>query len=300
MGEPPTAARPLRVLSWNLWWRFGPWERRREAIAAVLEDLRPDVCGLQEVWAAPDENLAASIADELGMHHVYAPSPAPEKWHRRIGDAGVGVGDAVLSRWPISESEVGRLPGGDEPDEGRTILHARVEAPHASVPFFVTHLNSGWGQSALRKEQVGAVARFIREKGRDGHSPILAGDFNAPPDADEVRCIVGKAPPPVRGFVLADAWDYARPLEPGWTWDRRNPHVAATFEPDARIDYVFVGPPGGDGLGQVLDAELFGTEPVGGVWASDHFGVLAVLRGRSSCGDRDSVSRGGPTSETGD
>jgi endonuclease/exonuclease/phosphatase family metal-dependent hydrolase len=299
MGEPPTAARPLRVLSWNLWWRFGPWERRREAIAAVLDNLRPDVCGLQEIWAAPDDNLAASMADELGMHHVYAPSPAPGKWHRRIGDTSVGVGDAVLSRWPISESEVGRLPAGDEPDEGRTILYARVEAPHASVPFFVTHLNSGWGQSALRKEQVGAIAGFIREKSRDSHPPILAGDFNAPPDADEVRCLVGKAPPPVRGFVMADAWDYARPLEPGWTWDRRNPHVAATFEPDARIDYVFVGPPGGDGLGQVLDAELFGTEPVGGVWASDHFGVLAGLRGRPSCGDRDSVSRGGPPSETG-
>jgi endonuclease/exonuclease/phosphatase family metal-dependent hydrolase len=79
--------------------------------------------------------------------------------------------------------------------------------------------------------------------------------------------------------VLADAWDYARPLEPGWTWDRRNLHDAATFEHDARIDYVFVGRPDGEGRGQVLDVRLVGTEPVGGVWASDHFGVLAVLRG---------------------
>lgn len=269
----------MRLASWNLWWRFGRWQKRREAIVAELRRVRPDVCGLQEVWADGEENLAASIAEELGMHHAYAPSPAPGKWQRRIGDASVGVGDAVLSRWPISESEVRRLPSGDEPDEGRTVLHARIEAPHGHVPFFVTHLNSGWGQSALRREQVGEVANFVREKGQDGHPPILTGDFNAPPDADEVRCLVGKSPPLVRGFVLADAWDYARPLEPGWTWDRRNAHVAATFEPDARIDYVFVGPPSGDGLGQVLDVELFGTEPVGGVWASDHFGVLALLRG---------------------
>ena len=137
------------------------------------------------------------------------------------------------------------------------------------------------------------------KKGRSGHPPILTGDFNAPPDADEVRCLVGKSAPPVRSFVLAYARDYSGPLEPGWTWERRNCHVAATFEPDARIDYVFVDPPDGDGLGQVLDVELFGTEPVGGVWPSDHFGALAVLRGRSICGDRDSVSRGGPTSETG-
>ena len=44
---------------------------------------------------------------------------------------------------------------------------------------------------------------------------------------------------------------------------------------------MFVGPPGGDGLGSP-DVELIGTEP-GGVWASDHFGVLAVLRSGSGC-----------------
>ena len=277
MDGKPDGSHPLRVLSWNLWWRFGPWERRREVIVAEMRRARPDVCGLQEVWADRERNLAASIAEELGMHHVYAPSSAPGKWQRRIGDSSVGIGNAVLSRWPISESEVRTLPSGDEPDEGRIVLYARIDAPHASVPFFVTHLNSGWGQSALRREQVVAVAGFMSEKGQDGHPPVLVGDFNAPPDADEIRCLVGKTVPPTRGFVMADAWDHARPLEPGWTWDRRNPHVAATFEPDARIDYVFVGPPSG-GLGQVIWAELFCTEPVGGVWASDHSGILTLLR----------------------
>ena len=295
MGALRAEPLPLRVLTWNLWWRFGAWERRREVIIAVLDDLRPDVCGLQEVWSVPGENLAASLARELGMHHAYAPSPAPGKWQRRIGDHGVGVGNAVLSRWPISESDVRRLPIGDEPDEGRTVLYARIDAPHGKVPIFVTHLNSGLGQSALRKEQLGSVAGFMRGKGQDGHPPILTGDFNAPPDADEVRCLVGKAPPPARGFVLADAWDYARPLEPGWTWNRRNPHVAATFEPDARIDYVFVGRPDGEGRGQVLDVGLVGTEPVGGVWASDHWGVLAVLRGGPKHEDQGS----GPSKEPG-
>jgi endonuclease/exonuclease/phosphatase family metal-dependent hydrolase len=42
----------MRILSWNLWWRYGPWERRREAIAATLAQVGPDLCGLQEVWAA--------------------------------------------------------------------------------------------------------------------------------------------------------------------------------------------------------------------------------------------------------
>ncbi len=268
----------MRILSWNLWWRYGAWQERRRVIVAELRRVDPDICGLQEVWADPEDNLAASVAHELGLHYAYAPSPVPQKWQHRIGDATIGIGNAVLSRWPIIESDVRRLPAGDEPDEGRVGLYARIQSPSGSIPFFTTHLNTPWGQSALRQQQVRVIAEFVREKEGD-FPPILTGDFNAMPDYDEIRCLVGKTVPAAPGFVLLDAWSYARPLEPGWTWDRRNPHVAATLEPDARIDYVFVGLPGGDGRGHILDAELIGCESVDGVWPSDHFGVLALLRG---------------------
>jgi endonuclease/exonuclease/phosphatase family metal-dependent hydrolase len=56
-------SRPVRILTWNLWWRFGPWRQRRDAIAAVLADVQPDVCGLQEVWASPAGHLAAVLAE---------------------------------------------------------------------------------------------------------------------------------------------------------------------------------------------------------------------------------------------
>lgn len=75
-----------------------------------------------------------------------------------------------------------------------------------------------------------------------------------------------------------DAWAYARRLDPGWTWDRHNPHVAATLEPDGRIDDVFVRFPDRLGHGQVLGADLVGARAIDGVWPSDHFGVLAELR----------------------
>jgi len=39
----------LRVMSWNLWWRFGPWQDRQPAIAAVLAAEGADLIGLQEV-----------------------------------------------------------------------------------------------------------------------------------------------------------------------------------------------------------------------------------------------------------
>jgi hypothetical protein len=39
-------SRPIRVVSWNLWWRFGSWRERATAIRSVLVDERPDICGL--------------------------------------------------------------------------------------------------------------------------------------------------------------------------------------------------------------------------------------------------------------
>jgi endonuclease/exonuclease/phosphatase family metal-dependent hydrolase len=83
----------LRVVSWNLWWRYGPWERCREAIAATLAGVAPDLCGLQEVWGAPRENLAAELAGRLGMHWCWAVAAQ--------GREGLSLGNAILSRWPI-------------------------------------------------------------------------------------------------------------------------------------------------------------------------------------------------------
>jgi len=82
--------------------------------------------------------------------------------------------------------------------------------------------------------------------------------------------------------VLLDAWAYTRPLEPGWTWDRCNPLIAATLEPDARIDYVFVGSPDTRARGHILAAELVGAQPVDSIWPSAHMGVLVELRGGAS------------------
>jgi endonuclease/exonuclease/phosphatase family metal-dependent hydrolase len=78
--------------------------------------------------------------------------------------------------------------------------------------------------------------------------------------------------------VLVDAWSYADPRTPGWTWDRRNPYVAATGEPSARIDYVLVGLPATSGAGQVRSVRLIGDRPVHGTWPSDHAGVLVELQ----------------------
>ncbi|OIJ68838.1 endonuclease/exonuclease/phosphatase family protein [Streptomyces mangrovisoli] len=270
----------MRVLTWNVWWRFGPWEERRKAILTVLRDLRPDVVGLQEVWAADGENLAQWLASDLGMDWTWAASRAPEYWRSRIGGAAVDVGNAVLSRWPIVEHDRLELPAREDGDDGRLALYARIDAPAHQVPFFTTHLTSAVDGSAVRCRQVVALAEFVTAHSRGtAFPPVVTGDFNAFPDSDEVRRFGGyRTAPAVPGQVFLDAWEYADPAQPSATWNAANPYVAAGFGPSARIDYIHTGLPGPAGLGSVSTVRRVGDAPVDGVWPSDHAAVLAELR----------------------
>lgn len=267
----------MKLATWNLWWRFGHWERRQAGIIDALRALEADVVGLQEVWHTNDANFAQQLADLLGYQMAFAPSPRPEKWQRRIGDDTTGIGNAVLSRWPITTANQVRLPAGDAPDEGRMALVTTIDTPWGELPFTTTHLNSAWGQSAIREAQLQTTLEHMATMPTHRFPPVLCGDFNAAPDFDEIRAVSGRRPPLAPCGPLLDAWEFLHPLEPGWTWDRTNPHVDALHEPNARIDYLFVGPPDQDGIGRPQAAGLFGHQPADGVWPSDHFGVWVEL-----------------------
>lgn len=270
----------IRVGTWNLWWRFGPWDRRRHAIARVLEAVQADVLGLQEVWSTDMENQAESLGAELGMHVVWAPARRPNRWQQRLGDATVDVGSAVLSRWPVIDHGVHALP-----DAEMMALYAVVDAPSGRLPVFTIQLESAPGASAVRCRQVVALAELVARKGEGDLPPVITGDFNAEPDSDEIRLVEGhKTAPAVPGQVFVDAWRFAEPHYAGATWDRGNPYVAASGFPDSRIDYVFVGMPAPGGAGRILGVERFAAAPVDGVWASDHFGVLAYIAADASGG----------------
>jgi exonuclease III len=79
------------------------------------------------------------------------------------------------------------------------------------------------------------------------------------------------------GLVLLDAWRYADPCDPGFTWDHRNGYQAGSGIPDSRIDYVLVGLPR-RGRGKVRSAALAGVAPIEDVRPSDHFAVVADLQ----------------------
>jgi endonuclease/exonuclease/phosphatase family metal-dependent hydrolase len=270
--------RPIRVATWNLWWRFGRWGERAAAIASVLHEARPDICGLQEVWAEGDRNLAVALADEFGMHCAWGRSPHPEGWHARLPGCTAEVGHAILARWPICDRAELFLPAGSSGDDSRHALLCVVESPDGRIPLVTTQLTSAPWDSATRCEQVRALAGLLAGCEHEDYPVIVLGDLNAEPDSDEVRLLCGhKTEPALERFVLVDAWRYAAKDAEPWTWDRANPHVLSTMEPSSRIDYVLVGLPRKDRRGCVHSVQRFGTSPVRGVWPSDHAGVLAEL-----------------------
>ncbi|MFR9721991.1 endonuclease/exonuclease/phosphatase family protein [Streptomyces sp. MS19] len=265
----------MRILTWNMWWRFGPWERRRDAVLAWLRRERPDVCGLQEVWAAGDGNLARWLADELGMHWAFTAGEVMPHWRARVRSPALdtGVGVAVLSRWPITGTAVTRLPTDGAPERLRPALFARIDAGPYEVPFFTTHLHSSDDGSAVRRAQLDALGRFVAgRRGAGPFPPVVTGDFNAEPDSPEVR---GFGAP----HGLVDAWTRAAPDSHGATRQARNPYRPGPGARDARIDYIHTGAPGPAGQGRVTAVRRTGDGPVDGVWPSDHAAVVADLAG---------------------
>lgn len=271
---PPLLDTRLTVLSWNLWWRFGPWAARQPAITATLQRLAPDVVCLQEVWEDRDGvRQADQLAAALGGYHV-------------AHAAGLGfdlapetLGNSILSRWPIRAHEARPLPAPPGLDELRVVLRAEIDGPRGPIEVFVTHLNWRMDQSDVRQAQVRAICEFIAETSdQRTFPPVLAGDFNAEPASEEVRMVTGLTTVAVPKLVFLDAWRTAGDGGPGYTWSSDNPFTAIDCEPDRRLDYVFVGYPRDLGAGQVVSARVEGSTPVDGIYPSDHYAILAEVR----------------------
>jgi endonuclease/exonuclease/phosphatase family metal-dependent hydrolase len=271
----------LRVATWNLWWRLGDHERRRPAILAALRDLDADVIALQEVWSSATDDLASALATDLGMHAAFGASPDPTPWTRGHDGPAYGIGNAVLARWPVRAARTEGLPAGREP--GTRVLHeAVVDTPAGSCPVWSVHLDSSLIGSAGRVEQVRTIARRVVTAAPADLPPLVAGDFNAQADSDEMRLLEGHLTAPAEpGLLLANTRRWAAdPDEP--TWTPANPYVVPSGSPPARIDHVLVGLDRGTVPVRVEHTAVFGDRPIDGVWPSDHFGVvvdLAVGRG---------------------
>jgi endonuclease/exonuclease/phosphatase family metal-dependent hydrolase len=262
----------LSVLTLNIWHDDGPWSERAKLIREWIDELDPDLIGLQEVLRGERRDQLEELLAGRDYHLAFA--KVIDFWN----DPQLAFGNGIASRWPHAEREEIRLPDSGD-GEIRVALSVTVSAPLGPISFTCSHLNWRFHHGWVRERQVMALCQHVRRRRpRDGFPPLLVGDFNAEPESAEIRFVSGLQSLEGRSMYFRDAWAYAGEGGDGITWSNRNAYARRWLEPDRRIDYVFVGPPRRDGIGLVERCRVVCCEERNGVWPSDHFGVYAELR----------------------
>lgn len=270
--------RQLRVVTLNLWGENAPLEQRLALCIEQLKALSPDVVTLQEVRQVPGKvaNTAETLARALDMQYVF---------EKTVEWGGGDEGLAILSRLQIRQSGFTRLPH-PMPDDQRIVLWAVVDSGVGGVAVFTTHLTYRMHHGDKREDQVAAVDETVQSvlasQTEKPVTSVVTGDFNASPDADEIRFMRGMHSLQGRRTYYQDAF-LVQPSrgDAGITWARRNTytHKLRFLETDRRIDYIFVGAASRDARGTVHDCRVVLDEPSSdGVFPSDHFGVFAEIQ----------------------
>jgi endonuclease/exonuclease/phosphatase family metal-dependent hydrolase len=189
--------------------------------AAVIRAHNPGLVALQEVsrhWSADSDfrDQAAQLEDLLEMQCVFGANldrdpPKPGAPRRQYGNA-------ILTAWPLLDSENILLPRASTDNEQRGLLMLDVDVEGAPFRVHSTHL----GVSADdRRLQVEAI---LSEAAEAAVPHALLGDLNARPTAPELTPLLGR---------FRDAWTEAGEGD-GFTFP--------ASDPKARIDYVLLSP----------------------------------------------------------
>lgn len=173
----------LRVLSYNIHHANPPSKEDFIDIASIsntIKSANPDVVALQEVDVDTERsgpgNQAQMIAEKLNMHYAFA---------RAIDFQGGEYGVAILSKYPIKNEKIYRLPSVDGSNgEPRILLTGYVEIPgNGDFLFGSTHLDSQ-KSSKNRLLQIEELKKITNRN--QSHSILIGGDFNATPGSQEI------------------------------------------------------------------------------------------------------------------
>lgn len=149
-------------------------------IAGLLHELRADLVALQEVdecsvWAGSFDHL-----DYLRVHAGYRHAAFGIN-NRRSGLVNLCYGNAILSRFPIAETET--IVFGKRRLGEKGFLFAEIDVGGRVVPVVNLHLH----HSSRRKRllQLDLLVHWLRQKERQRGGdwavpPIVCGDFNVP------------------------------------------------------------------------------------------------------------------------
>jgi exodeoxyribonuclease-3 len=285
------AAKPLRVMTLNIWVGGESGGQPLSQSAKVIEAAEADIVGLQESHGekrdGKSNDAARAIADLLGWHY----------FNQGDDDCGIISRHRIVDHTPKKWGAAVELPSGKRvwvfnahfmytPYQPYQLL----KIPYNDAPFITTETEAIDEARKARGEQVTEMLKEINAVRHEGTPIFVTGDFNEPSSLDwtEAAAFAGKCPIAVRwpttatildaGFVDAYRQTHSDPVTaPGCTW---TPTTAADDPNDHhdRIDFVLVG-----GAGAKIDAaSIVGESPqnadiVVTPYPSDHRAVVATF-----------------------
>ena len=266
---------------------------RAAGIAAEIAKTKPDLVALQEAttWTIRGDSgtvvinqldLLMKALKASGQHYKIA-------LVQNLTDIDMGVmayadHDVILVRSDLPRSQLNILGSeshiydsllsfdvlGQEVSILRGWMAVDVSVCGSKFRFVNTHLESPFGDDYTKGVQVSQADQLMEDLSETNLPIILAGDFNS--DAENTHFYYPDVTDSYSHIVASgfeDAWDELRPRSRGYTWPLMLDN--APTAPIERIDLIFSSGP------KAISIIMTGLDPLDGLHASDHAGVLAVF-----------------------
>ena len=183
----------LNILTLNCWGLKYLATLRRERLIEIGRRIAnasptPEIVGLQECWTQEDYLAVRNLTKGI--------LPYGKFYHSGI----FGGGLAILSKWPIEESNMFRYPLNGRPTAffrgdwfvGKGVASARIRIGNGEkdiVEVFTTHLHAPYEREpndsyiCHRTAQAWEIAKLMRGAAERGHLVVGLGDFNMIPQS---------------------------------------------------------------------------------------------------------------------
>ena len=214
----------IKIISLNLWWGGHLFP----AIIDFLKAEDPDIVALQEVYNSDNPSLADNYRsmEKLRAALNYTHSDSAEAYQESLPAGKVPHGNAVLSKFPITERSMSYLaePTAENieyqdipehwPITPAPLQYVEIETPSGKLNVFNMHGvwdmdGDNYSQRRQRMSQV-----MIAETSGKAHV-ILTGDSNAKPSNQAMRNLEAHLQP-VFGDELVSTFNMKRKDNPGY------------------------------------------------------------------------------------
>ena len=255
----------VKLATLNLFNRMGQWGHRAPLVFDQLEQLLPDVIGLQEVDMVLDQGMYISKQVNTRL---------PGQPHYRIkhavnpGQRASFHGIATMSRIGFEEHEILDLMTHER--VAQRFVH-RMGGLADGQPFFLINTHLHWPPEATQ-DRVDEIECMLEWHARDtrGYPLVILGDFNAyavGPDGKEEAGVT------LMKKRFRSAVEVAQGREPEKTWT--TPVNTYDKSPHGTMDYIFISEEWKVGDAGLAFDKPSATDP--NMFPSDHLGLFAVL-----------------------